>query len=111
MWILLRAPLENVALSDFCNFDFQSSHKLIHCYSVALRSQIKSRKVANLSFIGVQMTNANRYQQEKQAKMRQIVSKSTSHSSPNGRIGIKSMLGQHLLGVIRVGPGQADTFI
>lgn len=98
MWILKQPPFTMLPC------------QLIHCYSVALRSQIKS-KVAHLSFIRVQVTNANRSQQEKQAKIRQIMSKSTSHSSPNGRIGIKSMLGQHLLGVIRVGPGQADTFI
>lgn len=39
------------------------------------------------------------------------MSKSLSNASPDGRIGIKSMLGQHLLGVSHVGPGQAHTFI
>lgn len=111
IWILMRGPLENAPLSIFDNFGFESCLKLIHCYSVALRNQIESRKGTQLSFVSVQITNANRWQQEKQAKRREILSETTSHPSPTGRIGIKSMLGRHLLGVIRVCPRQADTFI
>lgn len=61
MWILKQNPLRMFPCQLSAILTFSPRIKLIHYYSVALRSQIKSKKVAHLSYISVQ-TKANRSQ-------------------------------------------------